>query len=174
MNFLERKNAKEKALGAKSDKQNHVVLIGCDRTGRQLVSYFMRKKVNFLVVDFNPVVIERLTADNIEAIFGDISDPDIIDAAGLDQSSLVISTIGTSDNLSILNYINTLPSKPHSMFVSATRQEASELYKNGASFVIVPDVVAGDHIKQLLKAYGLRGDRLERAGQNHFTRMISI
>jgi len=174
LSFLERNKIKEKALSTNTEKENHIVLVGCDKTGRQLVEYFESKKYNYLVVDFNPSVVEKLTARNIEAVFGDITDSDILEAAAINDAKVIVSTIGTNDNHTILNYINSLPRRPQSIFTSSSRRDASELYEKGASFVIVPDVVAGDYIKHLIRIHGLNSGRLEQAGKNHFKRLISI
>jgi len=175
LQFLERKNAQEKAINKVYEKSGHVVLVGCDRTGRQLVSYFKGKNIDFLVVDFNPAVIEKLVADNVDVVFGDITDTEILEASGLSRSRMVISTISNkNDNLKVLAFIKTLDSAPASIFTSTSKQEALDLYEKGASYLIVPEVLAGEHIKHLLGSYGFGGGKLKDAGQNHFNRLIMV
>jgi Kef-type K+ transport system membrane component KefB len=174
LNFLERKNVKEKAMNKTTERKDHIVLVGCDRTGRQLVEYLEAEKYNYLVVDFNPDVVGELTAKNIEVIFGDITDLDVLESAGVTNARAVISTIGTNDNHIILDYISSIPNKPQTIFTSASSGDAIELYEKGASFVVVPETVAGEYIKHLISVYGFDEDRIRKSGRNQFNKLISL
>jgi hypothetical protein len=86
---------------------------------------------------------------------------------------MVISTIANySDNLTLLEYVRGLRTRPRTIFTSQRRSEALRLYEAGANYLIVPEVVAGEHIKHLLSIYGLKGKRLTKAGKSHFRRLI--
>jgi Kef-type K+ transport system membrane component KefB len=173
LSIFERKRIKEKVYVTPTHLNDHIVLVGCDRTGSTLVRYFQKKGYDFLVVDFNPSVYSRLTADNIDIIFGDISDPEIFTAAGIEGSRVVISTISNlPDNLTLLENINKLTKKPISIFTASTRKEAVRLYEAGASYVTVPDIVAGDHIRHLFRTYGVTSNKLVKMGKKHFERLI--
>ncbi len=173
LSVFERKNPKEKVLTEETTLGNHVVLVGCDRTGRSLASFFKNRNVDFLVIDFNPKVFTRLTADNVPVIFGDVNDSEILEAAHIESAQAVISTIGNfPDNRALLSYLKTLHPRPISIFTSSGKHEAIRLYELGATYVLVPEVIAGDFIKNLLKMHGTNKKRLERAGQSHFNRIL--
>jgi len=105
--------------------------------------------------------------------FGDISDNEIIKLMNLDKAKMVISTTtNLEDNLTILEQIRGYKVRPASMMTVSTREEGIKLYEAGASYVIVPEVVAGEHIKHLLKAYRFSGERLRKMGKAHFNRLI--
>src|SRR5205085_2449057 len=53
---------------------DHIVIVGAHRTGEHLIDSLVRIKANFLVVDFNPEIVENLLSKNIPAICGDITD----------------------------------------------------------------------------------------------------
>jgi Trk K+ transport system NAD-binding subunit len=96
-----------------------------------------------------------------------------LEAAHIDKAKLVISTIDSlSDNLVILEHITRLKDKPIILFTAGTRSNALRLYEKGADYVVVPEIVAGDHIRNLLRIYGIKSERLKKAGQNHFNRLI--
>jgi voltage-gated potassium channel Kch len=174
MNIFERRHPKEKVYSKETMLTDHIVLIGCDRTGRALVSYFQSKGFPFLVVDFNPKVYQRLVADGVHTIFGDVNDAEILEAAHIESSSVVISTIGNfSDNKTLLSYIKALKTRPIIICTSTGKHEAVRLYEEGASYVLVPEVIAGDYIKNLLKTHGINKHKLEMAGKSHFNRIIS-
>lgn len=170
---FERKHPKEKVLTEETTLSNHVVLVGCDRTGRSLATFLKNRGVDFLVIDFNPKVFTRLTADNVPVIFGDVNDTEILEAAHMESAVAIISTVGNfADNASLLSYLKTLRPRPISIFTSSCKHEAIRLYEAGATYVLVPEIIAGDFIKNLLKLHGTNKKRLEKAGKSHFNRIL--
>ncbi len=175
LSFIERGNPKDLIDIKADDFSNHIVLVGCYRTGARLLSFFKNRGLDYLVVDFNPKVYKKLSKENHPVIFGDITDPDILEKAQIDKARMVISTIdGLNENSVILEYISRLKSKPLSIFTSGTRTNAIRMYEKGADYVIVPEIVAGDHIRNLLRIYGFMDGKLRKAGKNHFNRLISF
>lgn len=173
LSIFERKKTKEAVLTKESKMSDHIVLVGCDRAGRALTAFFIRRNMTFLVVDFNPKVFTRLTADNVPVVFGDINDPEIIDAANIESARIVISTTSSlSDNLTMLEYIRNMRRKPISIITASTKHDAIRLYEKGATYLIVPEVVAGEHIKQMLTICGSGRKRLVKMGKNHFNRLM--
>jgi Kef-type K+ transport system membrane component KefB len=150
---------------------DHVVLVGCDRTGNQLLDYFRKKNINYIVIDFNPKVYGNLTAEKVPVIFGDIGDHEVMELASIRRARMVISTVpSVIDNLALLEYIKA--GGPKTIMTSQRRSEALRLYEKGATYVIVPEVVAGEHIRHLLRVYGTKGTRLTDAGKSHFSKVI--
>jgi voltage-gated potassium channel Kch len=173
LSFFEKSGKREKAYVVESKLDDHIVLVGCDRTGKTIAVYLLKKNIPFLVVDFNPNVYTKLTAENIPVIFGDITDEEIIEASNLGKARMVISTTSNlEDNLTLISQIKGIRNPPVSVFTASMRNEAVKLYEAGANYVIVPDVVAGDHIRHILRAYGTKGKRLSKAGKLHFNRLI--
>lgn len=174
LSFFERSKPKENALIEKRDLTEHVCLIGADRTGRTLISYLARKKHPFLVIDFNPRVFARLTAEKIPVLFGDITDPEILEIANLNKAKLIISTTSSlSDNLVLLEYLREKRSRAVNIFTALTKDEGVKYYEAGADSVIVPQTVAGEHIKHLLSTYGIGSERIKEMGKANFRRLLA-
>ncbi len=174
LDIFETKHPKEKVLTEETTLSNHVVLVGCDRTGRTLAAFLKKRNVDFLVIDFNPKVFTHLTADNVPVIFGDVNDTEILEAAHMESANAIISTIGNfPDNEALLSYLRTLHPRPISIVTSSGKHEAIRLYELGATYVLVPEAIAGDYIKNLLKLHGTNRKRLERAGKSHFNRILT-
>ena len=172
LSVFERKRPRELTM-AVTDLTNHVVLVGCDRTGRSIANFLRRKNINFVVVDFNPLVFSNLTSEKTPIIYGDVNDPDTFRSSGIAKSSLVISTMANFvDNLNLLAQINCLSEKPISIFKAASKTEALELYHKGASYVIVPEFVAGDHIRHLLTHYKSNYSKFVNVGKRHFDKLV--
>jgi len=175
LKIFERKNPTESVLIDDIGYHDHIVLVGADRTGKTLINYFRKKNIPILAVDFNPRVFRELSADKIPTLFGDINDDDILAASAIDKSRIIISTINSlADNLTLLENIKHLKRKPLLVFVSATRKDAVKLYEKGASYVVVPGSIAGEHMRHLFKVYGTGKERLSKIGVSHFNRIMAL
>lgn len=173
LSIFERNKTKEIVNIGGLDFSDHVILVGCDRTGRVLKTMFKKKQWPYVVIDFNPKVFARLSAEKSPVIFGDVGDPEILSAAGLDKAKLVVSTISNlADDLVILEKIRKMKNRPVCIFTAKTRQEAIKLYEKGATYVIVPEIVAGEHLRHIFRVYGLKSERLIKIGKGHFNRLL--
>lgn len=173
LSLFERKHTKEEAYFSQSQMEGHTVLVGCDRTGRSISAFMIKKNIPFVVVDFNPKVFNHLTAAKIPVVFGDINDPETVEGSNLGRAKTVISTISNlEDNLTLLEYLHSLKTRPISIFTAGSHHDAVRLYEKGASYVTVPEVVAGEHIRHLLATYGSGSSRIEKMGKSHFNRLI--
>lgn len=173
LSVFEKEKTKEAVLTFHARLSDHIVLVGADRTGRNLVNYFKSKNTPLLVVDFNPSIFSALTADNIPVVFGDITDAEIIEAANLDKARVIISTVPSlEDNLSLLEHVGSLKDKPVVIVIAQTRKDGIKLYEAGATYTVVPEAVAGEHIRQILNLYDSDKKQLSEAGRRHFDRLI--
>jgi len=163
LSIFERKKTKEIRLGKKQAHKNHVVLIGCDRTGREILPVLQKSDIDYVVVDFNPRVFNQLYAQQCPVIFGDISDPDILEDIDIDRADIIISTVPSlADNLSLLQDLKLSNSKAALIFTAHTPKEASEFYKRGANIVVVPELVTGDYIAGILRKNKFNKTELKR------------
>lgn len=176
-NFLsvfERKNTHEQALLEEKIYSDHIVLLGCDRMGRSLAAFFKRKGLLYLVIDYNPKVFANLSAERIPVLLGDVDDPEIKDLARMDKARMVISTISNpKDNLSVLEYIRNLSRKPLVITKAETKQDALRQYEAGASFVLLPEVIAGEYLRHIFVSHGVSEEKIRKMGKGHFNRLIA-
>ena len=174
LGIFERKKPAEIALNKKKNLKDHVVLVGSGRTGKVLISYLIRRHEPLLVIDFNPQVFTRLTADKVPVLFGDVHDPEILDLAQVNKAKLVISTTsGINGNLVLLEHIRSLRTKPDTLMTALTKDDAVKLYEAGASYVIIPHSMAGEHIRHMLSVYGVGSVRIPKIGKSQFNRLIA-
>lgn len=175
LSIFERKHTKAEVFVDESKMFDHIILVGADRTGTSLSRFFRKRNKDFVVVDFNPAVYSRMAAQNYNIIFGDITDADIIEAANLKGAKLVVSTISQlEDNLILLEYIKKLEKPPRTIMTMSTKRDAIKLYEKGASYVIVPDIVAGEYIRHLIETHGIGEITLEKLGKSHFRRLMQL
>lgn len=173
LQVFEKKNITEPVFAQQKILSNHIVLVGCDRTGRALLPTLQRIDRDLVVIDFNPSVIEMLLNKNISAIFGDIDDPEIIELANIKHASVIISTTGSfTDNAVLLEHLKNSRVKPLTIFTASDRTEARFFYKKGATYVLIPEITAGSYIKNLFKTYGIDKKRFVKLGMTQYKKLL--
>lgn len=126
-----------------------VMFLGFYTTASSLLAELERSQPAIVkemaVVDFNPVVNERLRARGIRVIYGDISKRDTLAHAGADHAEVIVCTLpnsilkGTS-NLQLVKQLREINPKAKLIVTSESFAEVAELYSAGADYVSVPRV----------------------------------
>lgn len=171
LNIFERKmTLDEGELFRQEELKDHIVLVGAERTGMQILKT-LKKKNNYVVIEYNPEIVEKLIREKTSVVFGDAADQEVGKAINLQRAKLIISTTpNKEDNLAILDSLVHISPKPKVIMNAITKEDALTLYKNGATYVIVPEVLAGEHIRHILRNYGT-SLRLAKAGKSHYRRL---
>lgn len=152
VSFFERR--KHLLLEKESDAKisGHVVVVGAHRVGGEIVRFFKREKRPLVVLDFNPHQVEALLAQEIPVIYGDMSDPEVLDILNLGEAELIISTSPDLEgNKTLLEDLKLRKVNVPVIVRAETIKDAQGLYKAGADFVIIPEVMAGDLLLDTLK-----------------------
>ena len=151
LTIFEKKKTQEPSMVLASNLIGHIVLFGAHRTGAVLTDYFNKKKIAFVVVDFNPEVEKAFSLSTTPLVFGDMGDYETLDLLCLSKARLVISTVPTlEDNKKLLEYMRNKKASASTIICAKTKSDARILTMLGATKVIVPEVVAGQYIKSLL------------------------
>lgn len=173
LKFFERKKTKESIFVNEINFIDHVVLVGCDKIGNTVLPYFRRHNIDTVIIDFDPNVFSRLSAENYNVLLGDVTDPDILEPARLAESKIVICTIpNLEENLSILNIIKTYNKKPIFIATASSKQDSILLYEEGADYVLNPDLIAGEFLRHLFLNHGFSLNRISKMGKSHFNRLV--
>ncbi len=134
------------------DQAPTVVLLGYDKMGETILPIVQQLTKEYLVIDINPSVIENLEHHGIKAIYGDAGNPELLRYAQLNKAKMVISAIpDMAVNEDIMDFMQHENSKATLVVTVKTSDEAARCYALGATFVIVPSVLGGEHFGQLLK-----------------------
>lgn len=155
MEFFERKDSfiyLEKRL--ESLPEDHVVLVGAGQIGEPMVDFFQKENIPFVVLDFNPQVVEKLVAKKANAFYGDISDPEVLDNLNLEKAKLIISTATDPDDTKTL--LSELKRRRSSavVVVRVTKdKEIKEMRNRGADYVVLPENVSADFLVSQLKSH---------------------
>lgn len=144
----------ERRASVQKEEENEVyevILFGCHRLGEDFLPIIQSWKCSYLVVDFDPGVIHALRARGVPCRYGDASDSVLLDDISLKQAHLVISTLPDREiSHLILREARSIRKAPSVILLANTVNEAMELYKGGASYVVVPHELGGKYASMLL------------------------
>lgn len=167
LSFFERRNATIDG-DKRSGVSYHYVLFGYHKGGHEFVKTFRDMRGRYVVVDYDPSVIETLERQHIHHIYGDATDAELLEEIGLQKAELIVSTIGDyTANKIILAHV--LKQNPHAIFIchSNTFDQAALLYKHGASYVILPHYIGSMHMTQFIRHNGSNKKAFERYRRQH-------
>ena len=148
---FERKDIRDKAKGIQG-KEHEVLIFGHNRIGFSILNTMRKLKKQYLIVDSNPKVIEQLEEDGIDCVYGDGGDIEFVSEFNLKKVKFLISTIPEYDiNVLLLENLKEKNPKGKVILTSYDIDEATELYKMGADYVIVPHLIGGHFVGSLIE-----------------------
>jgi hypothetical protein len=147
-----------KRLHSDRDKRTHyeLALFGYQKGGREFLDVFLQLKKSYVVVDYDPEVIEILETKQYHYVYGDVTDLELLAEINLDTSKLVVSMVTDfPTNQFIANWLTS--HSPHTVYICTadTLEQAAELYSLGASYVILPHFLGSEKISHFIKRSGL-------------------
>lgn len=136
----------------KADKRPYdVILCGYDRIGYSILKTLTDQKKDVVVVDFNPDVIKKLDKMGVASLYGDLCDPEVMGHVDIKNSKLVISTANSyEDNLLLLQKVKAANRYIPTIVTAHKIDQALELYRMGADYVILPHFLGGDMVASML------------------------
>jgi Kef-type K+ transport system membrane component KefB len=155
LSIFERKGNKKDQHKYHDDKGHDIILIGYNRTGYDLLESFKKIKQKFLVIDYNPDIILRLAKEEIDCLYGDISDKETLNEVNFEKSKMVVSTIGDIESdILLIRHVKERNEKAIIITVSHQIEESIRLYEEGASYVILPHYIGGRHTATMIEDFG--------------------
>ena len=152
LRHFERKSVNE------STKKNilyPIILIGYHKGGHEFLKTFREMKQRYIVVDYDPEIIEHLEIQGIRHAYGDATDEEFLDEINAPLANLIVSTMTDADtNLSLLRYIRRHNPKTSFICHAESYEEAAKLYEHGASFVSLPHYIGSERISSFIRRNG--------------------
>jgi Kef-type K+ transport system membrane component KefB len=151
--------------------KNHIILVGAHRLGHHLVSSLMAQKTPFVLVDFNPEIVEQYYEKGVLAICGDITDSFIQEQANLPYAKMIISTVPDfNNNLALIEAIKRVfrhkHRRPKLIFMAQDEAETKMLYELNIDYVISPHFMGGLHLAKILEGREINAG-LKKLRQRH-------
>lgn len=135
-------------------RKHEILVFGYDRIGYSILNSLEKSGKDYIVVDYNPLIIKKLTENGINCMYGDANDIDLLEEFDFNNVQLVISTIPELEtSMLILKEFRKKNKTGCAIFTANDINVALELYKEGADYVILPHFLGGDYMGALLEKY---------------------
>jgi Kef-type K+ transport system membrane component KefB/voltage-gated potassium channel Kch len=145
-----------------------VILVGYHKGGHEFLRTFRDMKQRYLVVDYDPEVIDTLEEQGIRHAYGDATDEEFLEEISLSRAQLVVSTMtDITTNLSLLSYIRHHNQKSSFICHANNYSEAAELYEHGASYVSLPHYIGSERVSSFIKRHGIDHEALAHYRDQH-------
>ena len=167
--FFER-SGKKKDKGQRPGYQ--LILFGYQKGGHEFIKTFQQLHRRFIVIDYDPAIIELLHEKRIPSLYGDATDTELLDEVGVQSAKLVVSTITDFEtNEQIVRHMNLL--NPGAVIVcnANSYEEALQLYELGSSYVIIPHHASSEHLSALIQRNGIDRRHFDRYRSNHLRKL---
>ncbi len=165
LTLFERKKVKEKD---DRNRQYDAILFGYRRGGNEFVRALKKIANRFLVVDYDPDVIDELERKRIPYLYGDASDPELFEEVDLTKVKLIVS-LASDYNTNLLLLKRFEESNPNAVIIchADNAHEAAEFYGLGASYVMLPMYIGSEKISSFIKKSGFSKTEFKRFREKH-------
>jgi Kef-type K+ transport system membrane component KefB len=144
------------------------LLFGCHRVGEDFIKTFQKRKLSFLIVDFDPQVIAVLESKKIPCRYGDAYDNELMEELDPAHVKLLVCTIPDHDtNVFLLEKCRRINKRASIILTAHAVPEANALYKAGATYVIMPHYLGGNHAAMLVEKHGHRRMDFSKERKEH-------
>lgn len=151
-----------------------IIVFGYDRVGRDFVTAAKKISKKYVVVDYDPQALKRLTHDQVPYRYGDAEDTVFLQEQLTHKAQLVVSTIPNfRTNLALVRYYRKRNKKGIIMVISHDVAHAKALYLAGASYVIMPHYLGAHHAALLIAKNKFDTRKFEAERNAHLLRLAA-
>jgi Kef-type K+ transport system membrane component KefB len=152
------------------ESRNHydLVLFGYSKGGHEFVKVFRALHKRFVIIDYDPEIIDSLEHLKLDYLYGDALDIELLEEAGLDKTKLIVSTLTDhAANLFLLSLLEKI--NPHCIIIlhAESVEHALELYERGASYVIMPHHIGSEKISSFIRRNGFKKSGFKEYREKH-------
>jgi voltage-gated potassium channel len=130
----------------------HVIVCGYGRNGKQAVQKLIDYNRDFVVIEKNPEKILQIShLENVLFVDGNATEDDVLTKAGIDRASALITTLPKdSENVFVVLSCRQHNNKLTIISRASDENTRGKLKIAGATNVIMPDKIGGDHMASLV------------------------
>lgn len=131
--------------------ENHVIICGYGRNGKQVAQKLLAHKRSFIVIETEKEVVDRYQSESTPLLWGDAIDDEVLKKAGIYKAATVICTLPEdADNLFIVLSARQMNKELKIISRASKPSSYRKLKLAGADNVIMPDRIGGDHMASLV------------------------
>jgi CPA2 family monovalent cation:H+ antiporter-2 len=143
--WLDRHGAPD--LPAVPKMTDHIVIVGCGRVGRHIAEVLGRLEIPRLVVEADPVRIEKLREIGVPVLYGHAGSSEILEQAGLERArALVVTLPDDASALAVVATARDVAPDLHTIVRASTWHGAQRLKDEGVANIVRPELEGGIEI----------------------------
>jgi hypothetical protein len=144
------------------------ILFGYHKGGHEFINTFQQMGKRFVVVDYDPAVIDTLEQHDVAFMYGDATDPELMDEIGVEHAKLIVSTFTDHEiTRQLVSAIVKLNDKAVVICHATNQEEAIQLYEMGASYVMIPHYIGSEKVSAFLRRNGGDKAQFEQFKEKH-------
>lgn len=152
------------------ERQNRYdfVLFGYQKGGHEFLKVFQQLKKPYVVVDYDPDMIDAMEHKSINHVYGDASDAELLEEIKLSDAKLIVSMMSDHQaSMFLLNFLQKHNPNAVVIALSETPARAIELYNHGASYVMLPHYLGSEKISAFIKKAGTKKSEFKKIREKH-------
>lgn len=149
-------------------QKNELILFGYHKGGHEFLKLFKTMSQNFVVIDYDPEVIDILESKKVNYLYGDATDIELLNEAGASHAKLIVSTISDhTTNIMLIQLLQKLNPRAILICHASTTTEAARLYELGASYVLMPHYIGDEKFSSFIKRNNLTKSKFKKYREKH-------
>lgn len=148
--------------------QHDLILFGYRKGGSEFTKTFIGLEKKFVIVDYDPLVIDILERKQLPHMYGDATDVEFLHEIGAKHAKLIVSTITDyATNEHLVRYLHRV--NPNVVFIcqAEDHDQAAELYRLGASYIVLAHYVGSLQINDFIKKNGTTRSAFRKYRKTH-------
>jgi len=156
--------ASEVKVPAAADPAHRAVIIGYGPTGRTVVRLLRDNDITPTVIELNMDAVRALREDGVDAIYGDATRPDVLEAAGVGRAaSLILGSAGMANSADVIRSARAINPKIRVLARATYLRDVPGLQAAGATRVYSGEgEVALAFIEDILDSLGATAEQIDR------------
>lgn len=143
--------AEYKSLKTAENMDNHTIVCGYGRVGKQAAHDLRYYKKSFIVIERNPEITDDPHNEDVPFVKGDSTDDQVLMRANITKATSLITALPKdADNLFVVLSARELNPKLKIISRASSYSSMRKLRIAGAHNVIMPDTVGGAHMASLV------------------------
>jgi CPA2 family monovalent cation:H+ antiporter-2 len=134
--------ARPDGMGGMVAARRHVIVAGFGVVGRNLAEHFAAREIPYTVIELNPDTVLRQQRLGRTTVFGDATNPEVLESAGLGSAEAVVLTI--PDDEATVRACRVIRARRPDVFIAVRAGylgRAMAAHESGADHVTIEEVV---------------------------------
>ncbi len=145
-----------------------LILFGYHHGGHEFIRTFKQMSKRYLVIDYDPSVIDTLEHQDVPYMYGDATDAELLEEINIEHTKLIVSTFSDFEvTFALVKNVTRINTSAVIICHADNREEAMRLYELGATYVMIPHYIGSEKISAFIRRYGLSKNEFAHFREKH-------